>query len=91
MARIALGREDKLRARLFYARTLPLLVASLAVGYAGLWAIRSWMAGSTYAHLATYLWMAVFFGLFIFANQALVVQPYRRATSTKTTRGKRHG
>jgi hypothetical protein len=91
MGRIALGKEDKLRMRLFYTSTVPVLVASLAVGYIGLEAVHSFLAGSAYERLAAYLWMAVFFVLFVLANQVFVVQPYRRAVPVSRKGGTRNG
>lgn len=91
MGRIALGEEDRLRMRLFYTRTVPVLVVSLLVGYAGLGAIHAVLAGNAYEQLAAYIWMALFFVLFVTANKVFVVQPYRRAVPIRRKGGNRNG
>lgn len=71
--------EQKLRSDLFFKRTLPLLTFGLVIGYAGLKLIHTVFTGARYEYFISYLWIAVFFIGFIFANQILVVQQYKKA------------
>jgi len=70
--------EQKMRSDLFIKKTLPLLAAGLLIGYGGLKAIHTIFEGARYEYLASYLWIAVFFIFFVYANQVLVVQRFRQ-------------
>lgn len=71
--------EQKLRSDLFFKRTFPLLIFGLVIGYTGIKVIHSIFAGARYEYFLSYIWIAVFFIGFIFANQILVVQQYQKA------------
>jgi len=72
-----MSKNDKKKAKMFYTKSLPIMVLCVIVGLLGLRAINFLLEGSKYLRLVIYLWIVLFFISFMLTNKIVLNRAIR--------------
>jgi len=72
-----MSKSDKKKAKMFYTKSLPVMIICVIVGLLGLRAINILLEGSKYLRLVLYLWIVLFFVSFMLTNKIVLNKAIR--------------